>query len=253
MYTQELFQHSESTATQSETVMTMKDDQLAESARYGNREAFGELVRRHRERALGWASSIAQDGQLAEDIVQEALVSAFLRIDTLMEPGKFKYWLQRIVRNQALTKLRRGGPNGRECSLSVLEARHNTYQSQGEGSFLEHLLFRMTARLNEERHTHQDPQALIIRKELYEDLYSLLRCLTPRERAIIESHVFRQLSPAEIADALGVSVGSVHTSISRSRTKLQRQRIRVYFQGFALEKKKNGSCTRRILAPPIPM
>ncbi|MCR8646014.1 RNA polymerase sigma factor [Paenibacillus sp. N1-5-1-14] len=253
MYTQELFQLSNSSAKNSETVVMMKDDQLVENARYGNREAFGELVRRHRERALGWASSITHDGQLAEDIVQEALISAFLRIETLIEPGKFKYWLQRIVKNQAMMKLRRGGPNGKESSFSVLESLHTKSLHQGEGSDLDRLLFRMTAKLNEERHTNQDPQVLWMRKELYVDLFQLLQCLTPKERAIFEAHVFRQLAPGEIAEALGVSLGSVYTSISRSRTKVQRERIRVYFQGYAQEKKETGGCTRRILVPPIPM
>jgi RNA polymerase sigma-70 factor (ECF subfamily) len=233
--------------------MSMKDDQLVDYARSGNREAFGELVRRHRVRALGLASSITHDGQLAEDIVQEALVSAFLRIETLMEPGRFKYWLQRIVRNQAMMKLRRGGPNGKESSFSVLEYRHTDLPNQGEGSDLDRLLFRMTARLDEERYTHQDPQVRLMRKELYVGLYQLLQCLTPKERAIFEAHVFRQLSPGEIAEALGVSLGSVYTSISRSRTKVQRERIRVYFQGYAQEKKEAGGCTRHVLVPPIPM
>jgi RNA polymerase sigma factor (sigma-70 family) len=253
MYTQELFQHASSSETNSGTVMMMMDDQLVDQARSGNREAFGELVRRHRERALGWASSITQDGQLAEDIVQEALVSAFLRIETLMEPGRFKYWLQRIVCNQAMMKLRRGGPNGKESSFSVLEPLHKERPNQGEGSDLDRLLFRMTTRLDEERYTHQDPQIGLMRKELYIGLYHLLKCLTTKERSIFEAHVFRQLSPGEIADELGMSLGSVYTSISRSRTKVQRERIRVYFQGFTLEKKQTGGCTRHILASPIPM
>jgi RNA polymerase sigma factor (sigma-70 family) len=253
MYTQELFQHASSSETNSETVMTMMDDQLVDQARSGNREAFGELVRRHRDRALGWASSITLDGQLAEDIVQEALVSAFLRIETLMKPGRFKYWLQRIVRNQAMMKLRRGGPNGKESSFSVLEPLHNERPNQCEGSDLDRLLFRMKTRMEEERYTHQDPQIGLMRKELYISLYQLLKCLTTKERSIFEAHVFRQLSPGEIAEALGMSLGSVYTSISRSRTKMQRERIRVYFQGFTLEKKQTGGCTRRILASPIPM
>jgi RNA polymerase sigma factor (sigma-70 family) len=253
VYTQKLFPESASTASNAEAVISMKDDELVNHARSGSREAFGELVRRHRDRALGWVSSITHDGQLAEDIVQEALVSAFLRIETLMEPGRFKYWLQRIVRNQAMMKLRRGGPGGKESSFSVLETKHTECSKHSEGSDLERLLFRMTARFDEERYVNQDPQVRLMRKELYIGLYQLLQCLTPKERAIFEAHVFRQLSPAEIAEALGVSLGSVYTSISRSRTKVQRERIRVYFHGYAQEKKRTGGCTRRVLAPPIPM
>lgn len=236
-----------------ETVTTMKDDQLVDYARTGNQEAFGELVRRHRGRALGWASSIAKDGQLAEDIVQEALISAFLKIETLLEPGRFTFWLQRIVRNQAMMKLRRVGPSGKESSFTVMEFRHAHTFDHSSGSELDRLLFRMSARLDDEPFKDQDPQTRLMRKELYVMLYQLLQCLTPKERTIFEAHVYRQLSPGEIAEALGVSLGSVYTSISRSRIKLQKERIRVYFQGYAQEKKQSGHCTRRILAPPIRM
>lgn len=256
MYTLELFEPHASSSNEdgSESVTSLQDAELVENARSGDREAFGELVRRHRERALGWASTITQDGYMAEDVVQEALLSAFLHIEKLLEPERFKYWLQRIVRNQAMMKLRRGGPSGRESSLTALEVRTVGRPSlQAECSDLDRLLFRMADRVDEERFASQDPQLRLMRKELYSSLHELLQCLTDKERDIFEAHVFRQLSPSEIADALGVSLGSVYTSISRSRTKVQRERIRVYFQGYAHEKKKAGGITRRVLAPPIPM
>ncbi|NGP58037.1 hypothetical protein FLT15_06425 [Paenibacillus thiaminolyticus] len=62
-----------------------RDEELVEATRAGSGEAFGELARRHRERALGWACSMARDDQLAEDIVQEALLNAFLRLETLLD------------------------------------------------------------------------------------------------------------------------------------------------------------------------
>lgn len=255
VHTQELFQSpAYSEIEDARPIASLQDAELVENARTGNQEAFGELVRRHREKALGWASSITQDGHLAEDIVQEALVSAFLHIETLMEPGRFKYWLQRIVRNQAMMKLRRGGANGKEQFFSELEAFKSGRRALGEeSSNLDRLLFRLTARLDDERFERQDPQKRLIRKELYAGLYELLRCLTTKERAVFEAYVFSQLSPTEIADVLGISIGSVYTSISRSRTKVQRERIRVYFQGYTQEKKRAGRTTRRVLAPPIPM
>ncbi|GAA4829313.1 hypothetical protein GCM10023310_02780 [Paenibacillus vulneris] len=244
---------SDGTRDDAEEVISLQDDRLVDRARTGDREAFGELVRRHRERALGWAATITQDGHLAEDIVQEALVAAFLRIETLMEPGKFRYWLQRIVRNQAMMKLRRGGPSGRESSFSALETRQFPSSPTGDGFMLDRLLYRMTVRLEEKPGPHQDPQVQWMRKDLYNGLYQLLQCLTAKERAIFEAHVFRQFTPAEIAEALGVSIGSVYTAISRSRTKVQRERIRVYFQGFLLEKQQQGKPTRRVLVQPIRM
>lgn len=51
----------------------------------GDREAFGELVRLHRARAFGWARSMAGDPHLAEDVVQDALVRAFLQMGSLLD------------------------------------------------------------------------------------------------------------------------------------------------------------------------
>lgn len=153
-----------------------------------------------------------------------------------------------------MMKLRRGGKYGKESSFSVLEVRNGGRTTlEREGSDLDRLLFRLTARLDEERFNNQDPQVRLLRKELYISLYELLQCLTAKERAIFEAHVFSQLSPGEIANALGVSIGSVYTAISRSRAKVQRERIRVYFQGYAQEKRRTGHTTRRVLAAPIPM
>ncbi|PWV97903.1 RNA polymerase sigma factor (sigma-70 family) [Paenibacillus cellulosilyticus] len=231
----------------------LKDEQLVELARTGDREAFGELVRRHRARALGVASTITRDGQLAEDIVQEALVSAFLRIETLMEPSRFRYWLERIVRNQAMMKLRRSGPGGRASTFSEIAHRLGklTEEEWNDCSLLDRMLFRIVERHGEVPYNETDPQARLMRKEMFEGLYELLLCLNAKERAVFEAHVFRQLSPIEISDALGMSVGAVHTSISRSRKKVQRERIRVYFRGYAEEKKQAGRPTRRVLAPPV--
>nr|WP_258567727.1 RNA polymerase sigma factor [Paenactinomyces guangxiensis] len=91
---------------------------LIGQARAGNREAFGELVRLHRARAMRWAVSISHDQHLAEDIVQEALIRAFLKLGSLMDVERFVPWLERIVRNEAYMKLRRGGPFRKELPMS---------------------------------------------------------------------------------------------------------------------------------------
>lgn len=225
-----------------ESERPQRDEELVEAARAGSREAFGELVRRHRERALGWACSMARDDQLAEDIVQEALLNAFLRLETLLDASRFQYWLRRIVRNQANMKLRRGGPYGKERPWSSLAPR------PAEDSELDRVLHRLCTAPPREM---QDPQAWLLRRELMEQIRELLSCLTARERQMFEAHVFRQLPPSEIARLFDTSPGSVYTALSRSRTKVQRERIRVYFQDYASEKKQAGRQTRRVLATPL--
>jgi RNA polymerase sigma factor (sigma-70 family) len=90
------------------------EQELVAMAREGDPDAFGELVRRHRAKAIGVAKTLTRDTHLAEDIVQEALVKAFLKLGSLVDEKRFAMWLSRIVRNEAYMKLRRGGPHGKE-------------------------------------------------------------------------------------------------------------------------------------------
>ncbi len=230
------------------------DAELVEKARSGNGEAFGELVRRHRERALGWASRFAQDSHLAEDIVQDAFIRAFLHLGMLIDASRFKPWLRRIIRNQVNMRLRRGGIYGKERPFSGFEKAPSSLEGLPEqgGTELDRLLYRMSAQWdNESRRRDGDPQLRIMRREMLEEICLLLKCLTPKERNVFEAFFFRQLSPADIASEFGASIGSVYTTLSRSRVKVQRERIRVYFQDFAERKKLERRPTRKVLAPPI--
>lgn len=85
-----------------------QDEILVERAKAGDQEAFGELVRRHRAKVYGYARSYTQEAFLAEDIVQDALIRAFLHLGTLVDSRRFLPWLHRIVRNQAYTRLKKG-------------------------------------------------------------------------------------------------------------------------------------------------
>ncbi|MDF2650107.1 MAG: polymerase subunit sigma-24 [Paenibacillus sp.] len=70
-----------------------EDDQvLIGRARSGDPTAFDELVRRHRVKAFTWASRISKDPHLSEDIVQEALIRAFLNLNTLVHDHRFLGW-----------------------------------------------------------------------------------------------------------------------------------------------------------------
>ena len=72
-----------------------------ERAQNGDRTAFDELVRNYQQRAIYAAYSRLRDLQLAEDIVQEALMEAHERISQLRFPEAFPLWLSRIVRTKA--------------------------------------------------------------------------------------------------------------------------------------------------------
>ena len=95
----------------------MEDRDLVKYAQAGEHEAFGELVRRHRSKVYGYARTITRESYLAEDIVQEALIRAFMHLGKLVDVQRFLPWVHRIVRNQAYTRLKGSSARREQYSL----------------------------------------------------------------------------------------------------------------------------------------
>ena len=91
-----------------------EDNDLVESARAGDCNAFEQLYRRHRDRiyALLWRLS-GGDASLAEDLLQESFVRAWQKLHTFRGESRFGTWLHRLSANVGLsdrrTRLRRVG------------------------------------------------------------------------------------------------------------------------------------------------
>lgn len=229
---------------------------LVEQARAGDQEAFGELVRRHRAEALGWAGRLTGDSHLAEDIVQEALLRAFLHMGTLANTDRFTPWLQRIVRNQAYMKLRRGGPFGKEQPYASLGPREKQAGAAGNGleatgwGDLDQIMARLANHAAEEALRRYHPEDCLIRKETLESIRLLIHCLTKREREIFEARFFGELPPQEIAALFQMTTANVYNLLSRSRAKLHKERTRISIQMYVQRRGELGLPRRNILAPP---
>ncbi|TFB22839.1 RNA polymerase sigma factor [Filobacillus milosensis] len=219
----------------------INDQALIARAKQGDPEAFGELVSRHRAKAYGWARKMTQDTYMAEDIVQEALLQAFLKISTLIDAEKFMAWFHRIVQNQGHMKLRRGGPYAHEQLFSGFA----TNNQEVDWSDIDHILFQLNQSI-EHRPTN-NPVEQLIRKETLQGVATLLNCLTAHERSIFEQFFFEQLSPKEIAELFEMKVSNIYNVISRSRNKLQRERIRVEVSDYIKERQNKGLSTKKVL------
>lgn len=83
-----------------------QDGAIVERVLAGDRDAFGILIDRHRDGATRLAIRILRDRADAEDVVQEALLHAFLDLAELRTHDRFVAWLLGIVVNLAKTRLR---------------------------------------------------------------------------------------------------------------------------------------------------
>jgi len=226
------------------------DSALVAKAREGDHAAFYELVRRHRAKACGIARSLMQDDHLAEDIVQEALIRAFLQLGTLVDGSRFLPWFHRIVRTQAWMKLRRGGLYRREMPLTALVPQ--TVEADSEyWESVDRILFHLRHRSEQICRYSENPAEVLVRKDILDTIAGLLSCLNKKERAIFEAHFFNELSSKEIAAYFQTTPGYVYTSISRSKVKLQNERLRIYITGYVQQRRWIGQPVKKILDASI--
>src|SRR5436190_23886620 len=85
-------------------------------------EAFGWIVRRFQDMAVGYAASIVGDFHLAEDAAQEAFLEVWRDLAQLREPAAFAGWLRKIIFKQC-DRLTRGkrvatGPMEAACDVA---------------------------------------------------------------------------------------------------------------------------------------
>lgn len=199
-----------------------EDRSLVERARLGDTEAFGELIEQHRDKMKRWAERMTGDPHMADDIVQDALIRAFMRLGTLADTSRFLPWFHRILRNQSNMRLRRGGPHRNEQPFtSIMNAAGGGSAVDWED--LDSILFHMGRRTADSAASAQDPTASLLRKEWYESIHALIHCLSAKEREIFKAYFFHQLSPEEIAAMHRMTTGSIYTYIYRSRQKLRKE------------------------------
>ncbi len=80
---------------------------LVERARRGDRDAFASLVHATSDRLYALASRILRDGDLAEDAMQGALITAWRQLPTLRDPDRFEAWVRRLLVHACYAEARR--------------------------------------------------------------------------------------------------------------------------------------------------
>lgn len=101
--------------------MTNDTVHLVEASRQGDREAFGELVKRHQNSVCAVAYSLTGSREHSEDLAQDAFWIAWQKLDTLQQPESLPAWLCGIARNLARESLRKQSRAGTVPLDSVAE------------------------------------------------------------------------------------------------------------------------------------
>lgn len=86
---------------------SLSDEESRKQVLAGNINAFESIMRNHNQRLFRLARSIVSDDSEAMDVVQEAYISAYQKLDSLQDPALLPNWLARITRNTALMRIRK--------------------------------------------------------------------------------------------------------------------------------------------------
>ena len=166
---------------------------LVSRARRGDGSAFEELIRRHERLALGVAYGVLHDAQLAGDVVQEAFLKAWRRLDDLAQAASFASWLCGIVRNLCVDQRRR-----RRVAVCGIE------EARGEADC-----------------KAREPAEEMGRREQGERIAAALESLDAMTRSAVVLRYYENLSSREIGELLGLSSAAVDMRLMRGRQALK--------------------------------
>lgn len=164
---------------------------LAERTREGDAGAFRELVAATTDRIYRLAHHLMRDRDEAEDVVQETFIRAWQRRGDLRDPAAVMPWLSRIARNAARDRLRWWRRRPEKARTEVEPA--------GAATPADHAL---------------------IGAERAAEVRRALDVLSEKHRVILLLREVEDMSYEQIAELLGVPVGTVESRLHRARAAL---------------------------------
>lgn len=175
---------------------------LVDQAADGDRDAQRRLFELHRDVAFHVALRITGRREDALDVVQDGFIRAFERLNEFQRGAPFRTWLLRIVSNRALDILR-----ARKVRLAIpLDGEDDESRVQLE-----------------DRRAGVTPGADLERAELAGRLQRAIEGLPPDQRAVFALYATGDLTYGQIAEVLGIPIGTVMSRLYHARRRLHLQ------------------------------
>ncbi len=178
------------------------DETLFEQHRRGDPGAFRALIERHQNDLLRFLTRLMGDPAGAEDVFQEAFLQAHTASHTFDPERKFRPWLFTIAANKARDYLRRKGRR-RTLDLSApVDGKSDGGGDGTAGSFIDLMEVDVPP-----------PDAALDRQETSHRVQKCLDQLPHSLREILLLSYFQRLSYLQIADELGIPLGTVKSRL----------------------------------------
>lgn len=174
------------------------DALLIEATLAGDSASFGSLVALYQDRLYNSLLRILGSPDDARDIVQDAFIQAFVKLDSFRGSSAFYTWLYRIAFNLAMSQARRTRP-----TTSLDAAKNNCGREPVD--------------------RQPTPECDLARRERVELVHAALAALTTEYRQVLVLRELEGYSYEEIAEILDLPIGTVRSRLFRARLELKNQ------------------------------
>jgi RNA polymerase sigma-70 factor (ECF subfamily) len=181
------------------------DEELVQKAQANDERAFGKLVERYETKVYSLAMKMLRNPEDAEDVLQDTFLRAYRGIKSFQGNSTFSTWIYRITANSALMRLRKkqlptvsiDDADERETPINIAD------WSPG-------------------------PVEQLLTQETQKAMDEAIEALPPEFKQVFILRDVEELSNAEVAEILDLSVAAVKSRLHRARLKV-RNRLAVYF------------------------
>jgi RNA polymerase sigma-70 factor (ECF subfamily) len=190
-------------APQARTAAAISEAVLLERCKSGDSAAWDELIRRYEKSVYKFAYSLCRNHEEVGDIAGQVFLRLYQNLHTFRNEASFTSWLFRIVHNTYLDLCIR--PTHRS-HLSLDAAATNDDEPFAGRDVMD---------------PSPSPEKLCMQNETARLLAKAVRHLPAYQRQVLRMYHTEGKSYEEIADAIGLSIGTVKSRLNRARTMLR--------------------------------
>ena len=173
----------------------MTEDQAVLRCQHGERDAFRYMVERYQDIVFGTAYNMTRNRALAEELAQDAFLSAWKGIRSFRRGRPFKPWLMRILVNTVMAHRRR-----RTVETTPIEGSESEMESDAE-----------------------DPEDAAESRSERQALQRAIGGLSPDHRQVVVLRYFADMTVPEVARAAGLAEGTVKSRLHRAHQALRQE------------------------------
>ena len=182
------------------------DRMLVDRFKGGDQAAFDEMVRRYWDRIYAMVHQLLRNPQDAEEVTQDAFIRAHRGLGNFRGDSAFSTWLYQIATNLARNRYWYWWRRKRDKTISFDQPVSDDNDTPLSEVFAAEL---------------ETPEDATVTQEFVDRIAQGMEKLSPKHREILILRNVKNMSYEEIAEILGISVGTVKSRIARARESLR--------------------------------